>query len=43
VQDGKRIVTLHVNFEESVDYTPLRDRLVRLVQQRLHDSDAMQA
>jgi hypothetical protein len=41
VQDGKRIVTLHVDTEDSADYTALRNRLVPLIQRRLRDGGAL--
>jgi len=41
VQDGKHIVTLHVDTEDSADYTALRNRLVPLIQQRLRGAGAL--
>ena len=41
VQDGRRIVTLHVDTEDSADYTALRNRLVPLIQKRLRDGGAL--
>jgi hypothetical protein len=36
VQDGDHIATLHVETDQDADYTTLRNRLVRIVQRRLH-------
>ena len=41
VQNGKHIVTLHVDTEDWADYTALRNRLVPLIQQRLRDGGAL--
>jgi hypothetical protein len=43
VRDGKHIATLHVDTDERTDYTALRDRLVRIVQRRLHRSEGVDA
>jgi hypothetical protein len=41
VQDGTRIVTLHVDTEDPADYTALRNRLVPLIRHRLRDGGAL--
>ena len=41
IQDGRRIATLHVDTDEGADYTALRNRLVPLVQRRLHRGGAV--
>ncbi len=41
VQNGTRIVTLHVDTEDSADYTALRNRLVPLIQHRLRNGGAL--
>jgi hypothetical protein len=41
VKDGKHIATLHVDTDQDAHYTKLRNRLVRLIEQRLRDGGAV--
>jgi hypothetical protein len=41
VQDGKHIATLHVETDDGADYTALRNRLVPIIQRRLHTGGAV--
>jgi hypothetical protein len=41
VRDGKFIVTLHVNSDNSANYVSLRNRLVRVIQRRLSADGAV--